>query len=101
MIVIRNALFNLGEIVATPGAIKVLEDAKQGPLEFVQRHAKGDWGEELCSDDCQLNNDSIGRGSQILSAYKLKTGVKIWVITDAANQDGEREVTTILLPDEY
>jgi hypothetical protein len=31
-----------------------------------------------------------------VSAYTLKTGEKIWVITEA-----DRSVTTLLLPDEY
>jgi hypothetical protein len=29
-------------------------------------------------------------------AYRLSTGVKVWVITEA-----DRSVTTLLLPDEY
>ena len=37
-----------------------------------------------------------GKGFRILSAYMLKTGVKIWIITEA-----DRSVTTFLLPDEY
>jgi hypothetical protein len=28
-------------------------------------------------------------------------GVKLWVITDAVDEDGNRYVTTILLPEEY
>jgi hypothetical protein len=31
----------------------------------------------------------------------LTTNVKIWVITEAADEHGSREATTVLLPDEY
>jgi hypothetical protein len=31
----------------------------------------------------------------------MKSGAKIWIITEAADDDGQREATTILLPDEY
>jgi hypothetical protein len=34
--------FSLGEIVATPGALSVLEKSGQPPLLFLIRHARGD-----------------------------------------------------------
>ena len=40
-----SALFPLGQIVATPGALAALERAKQPPTCFLARHAIGDWGE--------------------------------------------------------
>jgi hypothetical protein len=39
------ALFPLGQIVATPGALAALGRAKQPPTCFLARHAIGDWGE--------------------------------------------------------
>jgi len=36
-------LFPLGRIMATPGALEVLEASQQSPAEFLERHAKGDW----------------------------------------------------------
>ncbi len=38
------ALFPLGQIVATPGALAALERAKQPASCFLVRHATGDWG---------------------------------------------------------
>ena len=38
-----SALFALGQIVATPGALAALERAKQPPTCFLARHAIGDW----------------------------------------------------------
>jgi hypothetical protein len=38
-------LFSAGQIVATPGALALLEQANQSPLEFLSRHLRGDWGD--------------------------------------------------------
>lgn len=40
-------------------------------------------------------------GGRLLSAYLTLKGVNLWIITDAADGDGQRASTTILLPDEY
>jgi hypothetical protein len=87
--------FTLGRIVATPGALKAIEEANQNPFEFIQRHQAGDWG-ELCEEDKRENKFSVRNGFRILSAYRTRTGVKIWVITEA-----DRSLTTLLLPHEY
>jgi hypothetical protein len=36
--------FHLGRVVATPGALAALERVGQAPIDYIQRHAKGDWG---------------------------------------------------------
>ena len=81
--------------MATPGALKALMAAGQTPLELLQRHIAGDWG-DLRREDKAENELSLKEGFRILSAYKLKTGVKVWVITEA-----DRSATTLLLPEEY
>lgn len=101
MIDVNKPKFRLGQAVATPGCLSVLEESGQSPWEFISRHVKGDWGEELCEEDRELNEQSLEDGSRILSAYKTKTGVKVWVITEAANDNGQRSATTLLLPEEY
>jgi hypothetical protein len=101
MIQVSKPLFRLGQIVATPGAHEALEKAGQVPFEFIARHAKGDWG-ELSEEDRRLNDEAVKDGSRILSAYRLKTtAVKIWIITEAEDDQGHRAATTILLPEEY
>jgi hypothetical protein len=62
---------------------------------FIRRHVQGDWG-ELCADDVQENEFSLQNWLRLLSAYRLKDGTKIWVITEA-----DRSATTVLLPEEY
>jgi len=87
--------FPLGRIVATPGALRVLEQANQNPFEFLERHQTGDWG-DLREDDKRENEFSVQNSFRILSAYRTRNDVKIWIITEA-----DRSVTTLLLPHEY
>lgn len=100
VIEISKPLFPVGRLVATPGALAALEEAKTSVFELVARHVRGDWG-CVCDEDAAANDASIRDGTRILSAYRLGTGVKVWMITEAADEDGERSATTALLPDEY
>jgi hypothetical protein len=89
------ALFPLGRIVATPGALAALEQANQSAALFLTRHAAGNWG-ELDRADIAENEYSLAHGFRLLSSYTTATGKKLWVITEA-----DRSATTLLLPDEY
>jgi hypothetical protein len=88
-------LFRLGQLLATPGALKALDDAHVSVETIFARHSTGDWG-ELCEQDKRENEFSINRRLRILSAYRLPTGDRIYCITEA-----DRSATTILLPEEY
>ncbi len=92
--------FSLGRLLATPGALAALEASEQSPAEFISRHAKGDWG-QVCAEDGQLNDAALVDGSRLLSAYRTSKGTKLWVITEAMDDYGNRAATTILLPEEY
>jgi len=96
----KSPLFKLGQVVATPGALEALEKAGQSPWEFLSRHIAGDWG-LVCDEDKALNDEALKDGSRILSAYVLKTGVKVWIITEATDDHGQRGASSLLLPDEY
>ncbi|MBV9886896.1 MAG: hypothetical protein JO119_10155, partial [Acidobacteria bacterium] len=65
----RKPLFDLGQLVATPGVLAALEKSGQSPTEFLQRHVTGDWG-ELSEDDRKENELSVEKGFRILSSYK-------------------------------
>ena len=95
--------FSLGSIVATPGALAALEQVGKAPIDYLQRHAKGDWGEALCDEDKQANAEALKHGTRLLSAYNLPQNQKLWIITDGViNPDtGQRYATTLLLPEEY
>jgi hypothetical protein len=92
---IKQPLFALGRLVATPGALELLTRSEQTPLEFLARHSRGDWG-ECCADDATENDFSVKAGFRIFSVYRARNGEKLWVITEA-----DRSVTTLLLPSEY
>lgn len=100
MITVKPPLFQPGRIAATPLALEALEAAGQSPWEFLSRHIAGDWG-VVDEEDQEANDQSLKDGSRLLSAYLLLNGQKIWVITEAENENGHREATTILLPEEY
>jgi hypothetical protein len=87
--------FSLGQVASTPGAIAALQESGEEPTPYLQRHNGGDWG-ELDEHDERENELSLQRGFRLLSAYTLRSGVKIWIITEA-----DRSSTTILLPCEY
>ena len=92
--------FPLGQIAATPGALEALEASGQTADFFFARHAGGDYG-EVNEEDRRLNHEALTHGDRLLSAYRTLKGVKLWVITEAADDNGHRAATTILLPDEY
>ena len=46
------------------------------------------------------NEESLKTGARIFSSYFLPDETKIWIITDA-EYENRREVTTILLPEDY
>ena len=91
----RKPLFDLGQLVATPGALAALEKTGQSAMDFLSRHVRGDWG-DLPNEDKDENRASLEKGFRLLSSYRTTSGDKIWVITEA-----DRSVTTLLLPDEY
>lgn len=91
----QNPLFELGQVVATPGAFDALNEAGITAAELLYRHHRGDWG-DLDPEDIAENNAALKRGSRLFSSYQITNAIKIWIITEA-----DRSVTTLLLPSEY
>jgi hypothetical protein len=92
--------FPLGQLVATPGALSALEATGENAITFLGRHARCDWG-DLDAHDKQVNQTALEDGSRIFSAYHLKDGTKIYVITEATDDYGQRQSTCVLLPEDY
>lgn len=90
----RTSLFPLGNTVATPGAVVVLEEQGIEPASLLARHQAGDWG-DLCQEDAEANRQALEEGDRLLSSYRAGAR-KVWIITEA-----DRSVTTILLPEDY
>ena len=91
----KNPFFDLGQLVATPGALTAHKKTEQNPMEFRSRHITGDWG-DVSAEDGKSNDEALELGNHVLSAYTLPSGTRIWIITEA-----DRSSTTILLPEEY
>lgn len=96
VVLLPPAKFPLGQVVATPGAINLIERHDAIAETFLQRHQAGDWG-TMCAEDCMQNDaglDSRDPG-RLHSSYDLG-GETLWIITE-----WDRSVTTLLLPEEY
>ena len=96
----NSVKFRPGRLLATPAALEAMERAAQDGLYFLRRHLAGDWG-EVCEADKAANDEALVDGSRLLSAYRTLKGDRLWIITEAADDDGRRAATTILLPEEY
>ena len=101
-------IIQIGEVYATKG---VNEDAEKNEnfREFINictnRHINKDFG-EMEEEDIESNKESIINGSRIFSSYKIDKKLnnendKLWIITEAENDNKEREYTTILYPKKY
>lgn len=89
-------LFTLGHVVATPGALDLLDRLGINASTFLARHQAGDWG-DVCREDSATNTWAFKAGERLLSAYILgKPHERLWIITER-----DRSVTTLLLPEEY
>lgn len=87
-------LFPLGALVATPGALDLLDRNGANATVYLSRHQHGDFG-ALCPADAQANMFAVSHRLRILSAYEVGDE-HIWLITEA-----DRSSTTLLLPSEY
>jgi hypothetical protein len=88
----KRRVFELGQTLATPGALAALQKAAQTPADFLRWHAACD----LSDEDQNENDYSLEHGFRLLSSYRTNAGDKLWIITEA-----DRSATTLLLPDEY
>ena len=92
-------LFELGMVHGTPAVLKHLEAHGLYPNALLGAHCHGDYG--LVNEyDWKANDRAVIDGSRILSSYAVE-GVRIWVVTDAVNDQGVRPSTTLLKPSEY
>jgi pilus assembly protein CpaF len=66
----RKPLFDLGQLVATPGALAALEKTGQNAMEFLSRHVTG----ELPQEDQNENQLSLAKGFRLLSSYRTSSG---------------------------
>jgi hypothetical protein len=86
------AVFRLGRIVTTLNARELLlaEDVSVA----IQRHQAGDWG-DVSQEEQAANEQALTQGNQVVSAYKSSGGTTFLLITE-----GDRSITTVLLPED-
>jgi hypothetical protein len=84
--------FHPGKVYASHGAVALGVDLAP----FLDRHVRADWGDELDFNDILANEQALETGDRLLSKYRVRPGVSIYIITEAG-----REITTVLLPEEY
>jgi hypothetical protein len=89
----KEPLFELGQVVSTPGALQAL--TRDEMTKALGRHHRGDWG-DVSREDWQENELSLRESFRLWSVYHAANAVKFWVITEA-----DRSSTCVLLPDEY
>jgi hypothetical protein len=94
-----SPLFSLGHVVATPGALKLLEEHCVQATTLLNRHGHGDW-RDMEDEDQKANIAAVQNGGRVFSSYCVSDN-KLWVITEAVDDDGLRASTCILLPSEY
>jgi len=88
-------MFPFGKIVATPGALDVIEQEQVDAVALLRRHLSGDWG-DLDAEDKAVNDRALRDGERVMSNYKLPSGKNIYIVTEA-----DRSLTTYLLPEDY
>ena len=94
----KRPLSFFGQIVATRHAVDAVDALKISKA--LQRHFAFDWS-DCPPGDRQANQDALSDGSRIFGSYKVGGGIVLWVITEAENDSGVRESTTVLLPEDY
>jgi hypothetical protein len=96
----EGALFPLGKVAATAGAVGALAAAGEHAAAYLARHARGDWGLFGRFDEIQLTEDerqrghfatdddgmvnksnALGRRGAVTSEYVTGRGERLWVIT--------------------
>lgn len=91
----RKHAFAMGQLVATPAALKMLAEHGKCIEEFLVRHAAGHWG-DVDAEDWQANDAALARGDErLFSSYRIGDQ-KLWIITEA-----DRSSTCALLPSDY
>ncbi len=90
--------FDLGNVVATPGALALLEEEGVTAKSLIDRHVAGDWG-DLPKEDARANDRAVkSEDDRLFSVYQVgeSPSNKVYVITE-----WDHSVTTVLLPEDY
>jgi len=107
----RSPLFALGQVVATQGALALLDQLAASGVtvsSLLRRHVCGDWV-HMDAEDRAANIQAVEDRSRILTSFEFQSD-RLWIITEAMSditEDGQakrhpsRSSTCLLLPEEY
>lgn len=88
--------FRPGHVCMTPGVAERVRQKLLDPVHYLRRHLAGDWG-DLSQSDRRQNDAALKSGEdRLFSSYQVTPDLKLWIITE-----GDRSLTTLLLPSEY
>lgn len=100
-----NTAFKIGQVYASVQVRNYLENENFSLFiqKCIKRHRSKDWG-DLEAEDIEANTYALEHNERLLSSYKLENledqlnlpNNKIWIITEY-----DRQVTTVLFPNEY
>jgi len=85
--------FPTGEIIITQDA--TLKLPHEDVMDALRRHARGDWG-EMDKEGREENEAALQKGMPLASIHQATNGIRFYIITE-----GDRSVTTVLLPEEF
>jgi hypothetical protein len=89
-----NAKFKPGTLAITPACMDKVDP--QYALAALVQHLQGKWG-LIDREDEAVNNFALENGGRLVSVYPLPNDAgDFWIITE-----GDRSVTTMLLPSDY
>lgn len=105
----NSARFQLGQVVATPGALDLLQQTGFSAAALLNLHVHGNWG-DCGPKDAAENELAVVRQRQLISVYRLVDDAKlaatprlkrtdmptIWIVTSS-----DRSSTLILRPQDY
>jgi hypothetical protein len=86
--------FHPGKLAATPAVMKKTDP--QYVMAALVQHLQGKWG-TVDAQDAKSNDWAMANGGRLVSVYPLPNDAgDFWIITE-----GDRSITTMLLPSDY
>ncbi|RMP46212.1 hypothetical protein ALQ26_04210, partial [Pseudomonas amygdali pv. lachrymans] len=93
----QDASFEMGRVMVTHSVQSLLQNSSLDVMQYLQRHATGDWG-EISNDDWDSNQHALKADGRLFSGYDIdaEDETRLWIITES-----DRSVTTVMLPSDY
>lgn len=83
--------------MATPGALNAFAATGENPINYIVRHMNLDPG-SLGAEDQLANLQAVREGTRVFSAYELRDGTRIWIITEGRSDRHSYLTLTTTLP---